>query len=62
MPQRNFCKTKASRKRWLITKEDREKYEEMVLKKKVDAYEKLRNSLKGAYELVYLAEMKTRLP
>jgi len=46
----------------LITKDDREKYEEMVLKKKVDAYEKLRNSLKGAYELVYLAEMKTRLP
>ena len=47
VPAKQFSKQSACRKRWLITKEDREEFESIKLEKVKRRYEKVRTALIG---------------
>jgi hypothetical protein len=60
IPAKVFCNAKASRKRWLITQEDRDLYQKALTEKVTSDFEKMRESLKERYALCYAGKPTKR--
>ncbi len=60
VPAKRFCNAKAARKRWLVTQEDRDLYQQAITARLIADFEKQRVLQYGMYDYVTLGKRKRR--